>query len=474
VGKLELYNTLTRKKETFKPQDPRRVAMYTCGPTVYDHTHIGHMRTYVNTDILRRVLEFNGFEVTQVENITDVGHLTGDRDMGEDKIEKAAKKEKKSAWDIARMYEKEFFDTMDALNVEGPEVTCRATEHIKEMIALIKRIEKNGFTYETSDGIYFDTSKVEDYNKLSGMPLDKLKEGARVEKNPEKRNPTDFALWKFSPKKGPRRQMEWESPWGVGFPGWHIECSAMGMKYLGDRIDIHTGGIDHVPIHHTNERAQNIAAVGRSVVGLWFHSAHLMVEGQKMSKSLGNFFWMKDIEERGYNPLALRYLFLTAHYRSPMNFTWTALDAAQRALDRLYSHVSTWDPVAKPRGLSEETPRTSRQYMEAFTRAVNDDLDLPKALTFVWKLIKDEDHPTAAKYQTLRNMDRVLGLAIDQVEHLEVSEEVKKLVAERERLREKNSWREADKIRDRLEQMGYRIEDSEGGTIVRKKSVVNS
>jgi len=334
---MRIYNSLTRKKEVFKPQDPNRVTMYTCGMTVNDHTHIGHMRTYVNTDALRRVLEFNGFEVEQVENVTDVGHLLGDRDMGEDRIEAAAKKTKKSAWDIARMYEKEFFETMEALNVKMPAVVCRATEHIKEMIDLVRRIEKNGFTYKTSDGIYFDTSKMKDYNKLSGMPLEKLREGARVEVNPEKKNPTDFALWKFSPNDA-RRQMEWESPWAKkSFPGWHIECSAMGMKYLGEQIDIHTGGVDHIPIHHTNERAQNIAATGSPVVGLWLHNAFLMVEGQKMSKSLGNLFWMKDIEDQGFHPLALRYLFLTAHYRSEMNFTWNALDASQRALDRLYA-----------------------------------------------------------------------------------------------------------------------------------------
>lgn len=458
MSELKLYNTLARKKEIFKPQDPNRVTMYTCGMTVYDHTHTGHMRTYVNTDVLRRVLEFNGFAVEQVENVTDVGHLFGDRDMGEDKLEAMARKVKKSAWDIARMYEKEFFDTMEALNVKMPTVVCRATEHIKEMIDLVRRIEKNGFTYETSDGIYFDTSKIKGYNKLSGMPLGKLREGARVEKNPEKQNPTDFALWKFSPKKGPRRQMEWDSPWGVGFPGWHIECSAMGMKYLGEQIDIHTGGVDHIPIHHTNERAQNIAAVGHPVVKFWFHNAFLMVEGQKMSKSLGNYIEFQEIERKGFNPLAFRYLCLTAHYRSEMNFTWTALDAAQRTLDRLYSEVSTWDPPEVGCG----------QYDQGFLKAINDDLDLPKALTLVWRLVKDKQFPTSAKHQTLLEMDKVLGLAIDQVEHLEISEAVKKLVAERERLRNENNWLEADEIRDQLEQKGYLLEDTPEGTIVKK------
>jgi cysteinyl-tRNA synthetase len=470
---MKLYNTLTRKKEAFKPQDPNRVKMYTCGMTVYDHTHIGHMRTYVNTDVLRRVLEFSGFKVKQVENVTDVGHLFGDRDTGEDKLEATARKVKKSAWDIARMYEKEFFDTMDALNVLEPTVVCRATEHIEEMIALVKRIEKNGFTYKTSDGVYFDTSKIKDYNKLSGMPLEKLKEGARVEKNPEKHNPTDFVLWKFSPKKGPRRQMEWDSPWGIGFPGWHIECSAMGIKYLGEQINIHTGGVDHIPIHHTNERAQNIAATGHSVVNLWFHNAFVLIEGQKMSKSLGNFFWMKDIEDRGFNPLALRYLFLTAHYRGEMNFTWAALDSAQRALDRLYAHVSAWDPPSREASEGQVPPSPGKstgcaKYRQAFLKAINNDLDLPKALTIVWKLVKDEDHPTSAKHRTLLEMDKVLGLALSEIERVKIPQEVEKLAAERERLRKEENWREADEIRDELEQKGFRVEDTPEGPIIKR------
>ena len=332
---IKLYNTLTRKIEGFRPIKPGFVGMYACGPTVYDHTHVGHMRTYVNTDLLRRMLEDNGFEVKQVENITDVGHLLGDRDLGEDKLEIGAEREGKSAWQIAKIYEKEFFTTMEALNVKKPTIVCRATEHIKEMIDLIKLMEKKDFTYKTSDGIYFDTSKIKDYSKLSGMPLEKLKEGARVEPNPEKKNPTDFALWKFSPQTGPKRQMEWDSPWGVGFPGWHIECSAMGMKYLGEQFDIHTGGEDHIPIHHTNERAQNLAVTGHEVVKFWFHNAFLLVDGGKMSKSKKNFYWLKDIEERKFEPLSLRYLFLTTHYRSKMNFTWESLKAAQVAYKKL-------------------------------------------------------------------------------------------------------------------------------------------
>jgi len=462
---LKLYNTLSRKKEVFRPVKPGFVGMYTCGITAYDHTHIGHMRTYVNTDLLRRVLEYNGFKVKHVENVTDVGHLFGDRDVGEDKIEATAKKAKKSAWEIARMYEKEFFETMDLLNVKRPTIVCRATEHIKEMIELVKRIEKNGFTYRTSDGIYFDTSKIKDYNKLSGMPLDKLKEGARVEVNPEKRNPTDFALWKFTPK-GVKRQMEWESPWAKrGFPGWHIECSAMSMKYLGTQIDIHTGGEDHIPIHHTNERAQNIAAVGRPVVRFWIHNAFLQVEGQKMSKSLGNFFWMKDIKERGFNPLSLRYLFLTAHYRSRLNFTWQALKSAQNSLENLYEKIRE---LKSNITTSQRTPKSNysqlaKNYQKRFLEFINDDLNIPKALALMWKLVKDKKISPKEKYQLLIDFDRVFGLNLKKVKKIKIPKKVKDLVKLREKYRKAKDFKKADKIRKEIEKLGFKIEDTKEG-----------
>ena len=462
---LKLYNTLSRKKEVFRPVKPGFVGMYTCGITAYDHTHIGHMRTYVNTDLLRRVLEYNGFKVKHVENVTDVGHLFGDRDVGEDKIEATAKKAKKSAWEIARMYEKEFFETMDLLNVKRPTIVCRATEHIKEMIELVKRIEKNGFTYRTSDGIYFDTSKIKDYNKLSGMPLDKLKEGARVEVNPEKRNPTDFALWKFTPK-GVKRQMEWESPWAKrGFPGWHIECSAMSMKYLGTQIDIHTGGEDHIPIHHTNERAQNIAAVGHPVVRFWIHNAFLQVEGQKMSKSLGNFFWMKDIKERGFNPLSLRYLFLTAHYRSRLNFTWQALKSAQNSLENLYEKIRE---LKSNITTSQRTPKSNysqlaKNYQKRFLEFINDDLNIPKALALMWKLVKDKKISPKEKYQLLIDFDRVFGLNLKKVKKIKIPKKVKDLVKLREKHRKAKDFKKADKIRKEIEKLGFKIEDTKEG-----------
>ncbi|MDP1710706.1 MAG: cysteine--tRNA ligase [candidate division WWE3 bacterium] len=506
VGKIKLYNSLTRKKEVFKPQNTNRVTMdgprlrrepssphfvrmdgsavaepssphfvrmYTCGPTVYDHTHVGHMRTYVNTDVLRRVLEYNGFEVKQVMNVTDVGHLFGDRDLGKDKLEEAAKMEKKSAWEIAREYEKEFFETLAALNIEPPAIVCRATEHIQEMVSLIQKIEKAGYTYLTSDGIYFDTSELKDYNRLSGMPLAKLREGARVEKNPEKKNPTDFALWKFSPKTGPRRQMEWDSPWGVGFPGWHIECSAMGMKYLGEAIDLHTGGLDHRPIHHTNERAQNFVATGKEVVRFWVHNAFLLVEGQKMSKSLKNFFWLKDVLDRDFDPLALRYLFLTAHYRNEMNFTWAGLEAAAIALEKLYNELSMWDAPGKVGWTGSATPSNlatlgCAEYESKFEELINDDLNLPEAVALMWRLVKDQRFPTSAKMATLLKMDRVFGLKLSEVEEVKVPEEVLDLVRKRERARREENWSGADELRDRIEQAGFRVEDMEKGPVVHR------
>lgn len=457
---LRLYNTLTRKKELFKPIKGKLVGIYTCGPTVYDHTHVGHMRTYVNTDVLRRVLEYNGFTVKQVMNITDVGHLVGDRDVGEDKIEKTAKERGESAWNLARRYEEEFFDTMAMLNVEQPSISPRATDHIPQMISFIQKLEKNGFTYRTSDGMYFDTSKIKDYNKLSGVPLEKLKEGARVERNPEKKNPTDFALWKFSPAEGPRRQMEWDSPWGIGFPGWHIECSAMSTEHLGEKFDIHTGGVDHIFVHHTNERVQNIGAFGHPVVSFWFHNNVLLVEGRKMSKSLGNFITMKEIVEKDFDPLAVRYLFLTAHYRGELNFTWAGLEAAAIALEKLYDEVANWDP-----------PKIGcAEYEEKFAELIGNDLDIPKALALMWKLVKDQRFPTSAKMATLLKMDRVFGLKLSEVEEVKVPEEVLGLVRERERARREENWSGADELRNRIEQAGFTVEDTPEGPIVKRPS----
>ncbi|MFH0979549.1 MAG: cysteine--tRNA ligase, partial [Candidatus Roizmanbacteria bacterium] len=334
---MKLHNTLTRKLETFKPLNPPTVTLYTCGPTVYDYTHIGHMRAYVVNDLLRRTLAFLGYKVKHVMNITDVGHLTGDDDSGEDKLEKGAKKSKKTVWDVVKFFTDYHFKTTDALNILRPNIDCPATEHIKEMIKMIKKLDENGLTYKTDEALYFDVTKFPNYGKLSGQSLkDKLK-GARkdVYLDPGKKNSTDFALWFFRVGRFKDHTMYWDSPWGSGFPGWHIECSAMSQKYLGETIDIHTGGVDHIPVHHENEIAQSEGATGKEFVRYWFHFNFLMVDNQKMSKSLANFYTLEDLKKHSIDPLALRYLFLQSHYRQVLNFTWESAKAAQEGLNKL-------------------------------------------------------------------------------------------------------------------------------------------
>ena len=330
---LKLYNTLTRKKEIFKPLKDKQVGIYTCGPTVYWHQHIGNLRSYIFPDILKRVLSLDGFKVKHVMNITDVGHLTGDADEGEDKIEKAAAKEGKKAEDIANYYWQIFREDFKKLNITEPDIWTKATERIKEQIELIKKLEEKGYTYKTGDGIYFDTDKFKDYAKLAKLQKEGLRAGKRIEMR-DKKNKTDFALWKFSGEPG-KRQQEWQSPWGLGFPGWHIECSAMSMKYLGDSFDIHTGGIDHIPVHHTNEIAQSEAATGKKFVNFWLHGAFLVFKGEKISKSKGGLYTIAELEEKGFSPLSFRYFALTAHYRASLNFSLENLEAAQNALENL-------------------------------------------------------------------------------------------------------------------------------------------
>jgi cysteinyl-tRNA synthetase len=462
---LKLYNSLSRKVEDFKPIHPLQVGMYTCGPTVYNFAHIGNFRTYTTADLLLRTLQYNGYEVTYVMNLTDVGHLTGDNlgdaDSGEDRMEKAAAKEGKTAWDVAQFYADAFLKDFDALHLERPTHLVKATDHIQEQIELIQRLEEKGFTYETSDGVYFDTSKFKNYGKLSD--LDQIKEGARVEINEEKRNPRDFALWKFSPK-GEKRQMEWKSPWGVGFPGWHIECSAMSMKYLGESFDIHAGGIDLKQTHHPNEIAQSEAATGKQFVKYWTHSAFMLVQGERMSKSLGNNYKLYDLEKGGYDPLALRYLYLQTHYRQEMNFTFASLDAASNALRKLLQEIIPW---AEPEGGVKE-------YEKKFLEAINEDLNMPKAMAIVWELVKS-DHPTSAKASSLFKMDHVLGFNLQEIStHLKneqhiIPEEVQTLLKERESYRKQRQFNAADKMRAEIERLGYVIEDSKTGVKVKKK-----
>ncbi len=458
---LYLYNTLTRKKEEFKPIDPPNVGLYTCGPTVYDYDHIGHAWNYTFADILRRILEYNGYKVNHIMNITDVGHLTSDGDTGEDKLEKGARREGKTVWEIARYYTSVFLANRRKMNMLAPAVVCKATDHIMEMIALIKKIEEKGAAYRTSDGIYFEIARFPAYGRLSGNTLENLKAGARIEINTEKKHPADFALWKFSPS-GQKRQMEWDSPWGKGFPGWHIECSAMSMKYLGETFDLHTGGEDNKFPHHECEIAQSETATGKTFVNYWMHTKFLMINGEKMSKSLNNFFKIKDIEKKGFNPLALRYLYLTAHYRTNLNFTWESLQGAQNALNKLYEAIRNYDEPKDTEGCV--------QFEKEFLDAINDDLDMPKATAIMWAVIKSH-YPSAAKKKTLLKFDRVLGLNLDKIkkEIPEIPAEIKKLAEARKKARQEKNWKKSDEIRKEIETAGYSIEDTVKGQAIKKK-----
>src|SRR3989338_280860 len=447
---LQIYNTLSRSVEEFKPINPLHVSIYSCGPTVYDYQHIGHMRRYVGDDILVRVIRANGFDVKHVMNITDVGHLTSDSDTGEDKMEKCAKKFGMSVWDIAKKFEKQFFDSSDLLNIKRPNVVIHATDAIQDQVDLIQILEEKGFTYKTSDGIYFDTSKFPRYFELSHQNPDELKAGARVDMIEGKKNITDFALWKFS-SKGEKRQMEWDSPWGIGFPGWHIEFSAMSMKNLGPTFDIHTGGIDHITIHHTNEIAQSQAASNKQFVKYWVHHNFLQVNGQKMSKSLGNFYTVEDIQKKGFDLLALRYLYLQTHYRQEINFTFKSLDGAQNALKHLRSIISEWD----------EPKIGCAEFEGRFVNAVNDDVNMPEALAIAWELVKS-DYPSKAKAESLYKMDKILGLQLNRHEEIKVPEDVQKLIDEREGLRKQKRFHLSDQIRHKIRKSGYDVIDEKG------------
>lgn len=450
---IQLYNTLTRKKEAFSSIHEGKVGLYSCGPTVYWYASIGNMRSFLFSDVLRRTLELNGYEVKQVMNITDVGHLTDDGNDGEDKMLVAMRREGKTAYEIAEFYTQAFFKDMAALNIKPANLYPKATEHIEAQIDMVKRLEKNGFTYQTSDGVYFDTSKLESYGQLSGQRAEEKQAGARVEMG-EKRHATDFALWKFSPS-GVQRDMEWESPWGVGFPGWHIECSAMSQEYLDVPFDIHTGGIDHIGVHHENEIAQTMGAEGVMEAHVWMHNAFLTMDGGKMSKSLGNIYTVQDLMDKGYDALAYRYFVLGGHYRSTLNFTFEALEAAQNAVRKLMHTVRSW-PEAGTQGCEA--------LEDAFLAALNDDLNTPQALAVVWELI-GADLPLDQKSKTLLWMDRVLGLGLDQIMNtqIEVPEAVQALVEQREQARTQKDWAQSDTLRDAILAQGYVVEDSPDG-----------
>jgi cysteinyl-tRNA synthetase len=456
---LMLYDNYTRSLRPFQPLKPGEVGLYTCGPTVYDYQHIGNFRTFIFEDVLKRVLEWNGYKVVHVMNITDVGHLVSDADEGEDKMEKGARRTGKSAWEIAKLYTDAFLDDMRALDIEPPTYLPRATEHIPEQIDFIADIERKGFTYRTSDGIYFDTSRQPDYGHLARLDKDGLEAGKRVEIG-EKKHPTDFALWKFSPP-GEKRQMEWDSPWGLGFPGWHIECSAMAQKYLGDYFDIHCGGEDHISVHHTNEIAQTEARVGTRLANFWMHGYFLLESDAKMAKSAGEFLRLKALTDRGYDPLAYRYLCLTAHYRSQLNFTWEALDGAATALDRMRRGFR-----ALPDGGAPDAG-----YVERFTAEVNDDLNVPRALALAWEVLRG-DLPPEARKATLAAFDRVFGLRLPEWQPREeaVPEAVQALAAARSAARAARDWVEADRLRGELQAAGWDVEDRPDGYGLKRRA----
>lgn len=485
---IKLYNTLNRKKEEFKPIKAKQVGMYTCGPTVYWYAHIGNLRTYVFEDILKRVLEYNGYNVKHVMNITDVGHLTSDSDFGEDKLEKGAKKERKSVWDIAQFYTDQFKKDMELLNIENPNVLIKATDTIKEQIELIKELEKKGFAYVIKDGVYFDTSKLEDYGKLWGVK-EKKELKARIEEVKEKRNKTDFALWKFSPQNE-KRQMEWESPWGVGFPGWHTECVAMSMKELGIPFDIHCGAIDHVSIHHTNEIAQIEALYNKPLSNYWIHGEFLNLKGGKMSKSLGNIVTIGSLIEKGINPLAFRYLCLGVHYRSKLIFSEESIDFALNSLNKLYEKTMELSSALK-----QTKGDKFDDYKKKFILFISDDLNIPKALALTWDLIKDKEISDYEKYELLIDFDKVFGLKLSSLKSEKqnskytiktmnkdgvlvwtsdfnvLPENIQLLIKKRETERNNKEWSLADKTRKEIEENGWSVEDSQGKTIIKKGNI---
>ncbi len=450
---LKLYNTLSRKKEVFKPIEKGKVRLYECGPTVYSYPHIGNMLRYIFGDILTRTLIFNDYEVNRVMNVTDVGHLTGDSDEGEDKMEKSATKEGKRAEDIANFYWEAFKQDFKRLNIQEPDIWCKATEYISEQIELLKILEKKGFTYKTSDGIYFDTSKFKDYGKLSGN-VENIEAGKRVTLK-EKRNNTDFALWKFSFPED-KRQQEWDSPWGRGFPGWHLECSAMSMKHLGETIDIHTGGADNKFPHHENEIAQSEAATGKKFVNYWMHTGFLTFKGEKVSKSKGGLYTLEELEEKGFLSLSYRYLCLNTIYRKPLDFSIEALENAQTSYKKLKNIC----------GSLQEDSKINKEYLEKFAEAMNDDLNTPKALAVLWELVRDEK--AKGKYKTIGRMDEVLGLKLFEKEEVEIPEEIRKIAEERKKVRENKDWKKSDELRDLLKEEGWQIKDTKEGYQLKK------
>lgn len=459
---IKFYNTLTKTKDKFEPLEGNTVRIYSCGPTVYKDATIGNMKSYIFMDTLRRVLKYNGYELKHAMNITDVGHLVSDGDEGEDKMLKAAREEKKTPLEIAAFYTERFLKDFDRLNIDRPEIICKATEHIDDMLKFVERLIENGYAYETSTAIYFDVSKLDRYGILSGIDLRNQKAGARVEIDEEKRNPYDFALWIKAPEN---HIMKWESPWGLCYPGWHIECSAMSNKYLGEQFDIHTGGIDLVPTHHENEIAQSKGATGKVPAKFWMHCEFLLIDGGKMSKSLGNTYLVQDIIDKGYDPLAYKMLCFTSHYRNKLNFTWEGLENAQNSLMKLK------DGYAKHNNGTEDIETEKiEEYKAKFLEAINDDLNMPVAMSIVWDIVKN---PVKSKKlaELLLEFDRVLGIKIEEPikrETEDIPGEILNLVEQRKIAKANKDWNLADELRNKVQEMGYSIKDTKTETIVEK------
>ncbi len=466
---MKFYNTMTREKEEFTPREGNLVRIYSCGPTVYSYAHIGNMRTYIFMDELRRALKRNGYELRHVMNITDVGHLTSDGDSGEDKMSKAAKEQKKTPYEIAAHYTEVFLRDIDSLNIDRPELIPHATDNIPEMIGFVEGLWKNGFAYETSDGIYYDISKFPEYGKLSRLNLDEQQAGARVEVNEEKRHPADFAVWKKAPKE---HIMQWESPWGMGYPGWHIECSAMGLKFLGEYIDIHTGGVDHIPVHHENEIAQSFGYLGHETVRFWMHGEFMNVNGGKMSKSLKNCYTLAELKEKGYSPLDFRYLCLNAHYHQKLNFTFEGLTSAKKSLANLRAAV-----MKHKGGTGEVNERMLASFKARFDDAINDDLNVPKALGVLWELAKFKT-PSDEIYRLILDFDTVTALDLDKepvteeapvsAEAQEADPEIMAQIALRAQAKKEKNYAEADRIRKELADRGILLIDTPQGTTYKR------
>jgi cysteinyl-tRNA synthetase len=464
--KLKLFNTLGRKVMDFVPLNEGKVGMYACGPTVYRHVHIGNFRTYILVDILRRTLEYLGYDVTAVMNITDVGHLSDDSDYGEDKMLKSARERKMSVWDIAAYYTNIFFEDSDALNIQRPHIVCKATDHIGDMIRLIRRIEKNGFTYASGGNLYFDIERFPDYGKLALLDLDELKAGSRIEIDHNKKNPHDFVLW-FTKSKFEEQAMQWDSPWGRGYPGWHIECSAMSIKYLGDRFDIHLGGIDLIPVHHTNEIAQAEAATGKPWVNYWIHGEFLNTAKGKMSKSTGNFYTINGLKEEGYEPLDYRYFCLGGHYRSQLQFSLEALDAARNARKNLVFRIAQLKEKAADNGGKEDIREIS--FYKAFIDHLCDDLNMPQCLSDLWNCIKDETLQPSVRLKLAEEMDTILGFDLKNAAiDTDIDEHIEAMIKEREEARKRKDFVKADGIREELKNQGIVLEDTPEGVRWRK------